>query len=108
VYAEGLFAITGIAFGPRGWLYVSEWTSGFGATGPSPDGAVVAVPWGGGTEGRRTIGTGALHFPGGVAVTGNHLYVSNWSIAAGEDGPFGPGNHGQLVRIPLGRPYCDH
>ena len=27
------------------------------------------------------------------------VYVSNWSIATGEDGPFGPGNHGQLVRI---------
>jgi hypothetical protein len=107
VYADGLFAVTGLAFGPKGWLYVSQFTTAFGPAGPSPDGVVVAVPWGGGTEGRRTIGAGALHFPGGVAVMGDHLYVSNWSIATGEDGPFGPGNHGQLVHIPLGRHYCD-
>jgi len=25
--------------------------------------------------------------------------VSNWSIAGGEDGPLGPGVHGQLVRL---------
>jgi hypothetical protein len=97
VYADGLFAITGLAFGPKGWLYVSQFTTGFGPTGPSFDGAVIAVPWGGGTEGRRTI----------VAVMGNHLYVSNWSIATGDDERFGPGNHGQLVRIPLARPYRD-
>jgi hypothetical protein len=29
------------------------------------------------------------------------VYVSNWGIATGEDGPFGPGNHGQLVKITL-------
>ena len=75
--------------------------------GPSFDGVVIAVPWGGGIEGRRTIGAGALHVPGGVAVMGDDLYVSNWSIATGEDGPFGPGNHGQLVRIPLARPDRD-
>jgi hypothetical protein len=40
-----------------------------------------------------------LHFPGGVAVTERGVYVSNWSIAGGHYGPFGPGNHGQLVRI---------
>jgi glucose/arabinose dehydrogenase len=101
VYADGLFAITGLAFGHGGWLYVSQFTTALGAKGPEPDGVVVAVPWGGGTGGRRTIGAGALHFPGGVAVMGGHLYVSNWSTAAGEDGPLGPGRHGQLVRIAL-------
>jgi hypothetical protein len=102
VYASGLTAITGIAFGRRGTLYVSEFTTTFGPSGPGPDGAVVAVPWGGGTAGRTTYGTGFLHFPGGVAVNGGWLYVSNWSIAPGQDGPLGPGNHGQLLRIPLG------
>ena len=49
------------------------------------------------------IGAGSLHFPGGVGVADGALYVSNWSIAGGEDGPFGPGNHGQLLRISLDR-----
>lgn len=49
------------------------------------------------------LGAGSLHFPGGVGVDRNGVYVSNWSIATGEDGPFGPGNHGQLVRIALDR-----
>ncbi len=99
IYASGLSAITGIAFGKHGDLYVSEFTTGFDANGPSPDGDVVVVPWGGGMTGRRTLGTGQLHFPGGVGVTTDGVYVSNWSIASGQDGPFGPGNHGQLVRI---------
>jgi hypothetical protein len=99
VYAEGLFAITGIAFDQRGRLYVSEFTTGFGPEGPLPDGDVVVIPWGGGMQGRKVLGAGSLHFPGGVAVDRTGVYVSNWSIATGEDGPFGPGNHGQLVRI---------
>lgn len=93
VYASGLTAITGIAFGHRGTLYVAEFTTTFGPTGPGPDGAVVAVPWGGGTAGRTTYGTGFLHFTGGVAVNDGGLYVSNRSTASGT---------GQLLRIPLG------
>ena len=99
VYASGLTAITSLAFGNHGRLYVTEWTTGFGATGPSPDGDVVSIPFGGGMDGRQVIGTGSLHFPTGVAVSGGNVYVSNWGIATGEDGPFGPGNHGQLVKI---------
>jgi glucose/arabinose dehydrogenase len=99
VYAAGLTAITGIAFGRNGKLYVSEWTTGFGPNGPSPVGAVVVVPRGGGQAGRTVLGGSALHFPGGVAVKGDDVYVSNWSIATGQDGPFGPGNHGQLVKL---------
>jgi hypothetical protein len=97
-----LSAITGIAFGPGGALYVSEWTTGFDQNGPSPNGDVVVVPWGGGQAGRQVIGAGVLHFPGGVAVSEAGVYVSNWSIAPGEDGPFGPGNHGQLLRFGIG------
>jgi hypothetical protein len=104
VYASGLTAITAIAFGNGGKLYVSEWTTGFDQNGPSPNGDVVVIPWGGGKSGRHVLGQGALHFPAGVAVTDHGVYVSNWSIAGGQDGPFGPGNHGQLVRIaPNGR-----
>jgi len=99
VYATGLFAVTGIAFDRMGRLYVSEFTTGFGPEGPLPDGDVVVIPWGGGMDGRKVLGAGSLHFPGGVAVDRTGVYVSNWSIAPGEDGPFGPGNHGQVVRI---------
>jgi SMP-30/Gluconolactonase/LRE-like region len=101
VYASGLSAITGIAFGRDGELYVSEFTTGFDQNGPSPDGDVVIVPSGGGTktDSWHTLGTGKLHFPGGVGVTSDGVYVSNWSIADATDGAFGPGNHGQLVRL---------
>ncbi len=99
VYATGLTAITSLAFGEHGRLYVTEWTTGFGPTGPLPDGDVISIPWGGGLDGRKVIGTGSLHFPTGVAIVHDDVYVSNWGIATGEDGPFGPGNHGQLVKI---------
>ena len=97
-YADGLSAITGIAFGPDGTLYAAEWTTAFDVNGPTPDGDVAVIPPGGGSS-HGTIGVGSLHFPGGVNVLNGDVYVSNWSIATGEDGPFGPGNHGQLVRI---------
>ena len=51
------------------------------------------------TAGPAILGAGQLHFPGGVGVSGDKVYVSNWSIADAVDGAFGPGNHGQLVRI---------
>jgi hypothetical protein len=100
VYASGLTAVTALAFGEHGRLYVSEWTTGFGPTGPAP-GDVVSIPWGGGLEGRKIIGGGGvLNFPTGVAVVHGDVYVSNWGIATGEDTPEGgPGNHGQLVKI---------
>ncbi len=101
VYASGLTAITSLSFGCQGQLYVTEWTTGFDAMGPSPNGDVVSIPWGGGLTGRQTIGAGVLHFPTGVAYSDGALYVSNWGIATGADGPFGPGNHGQLLKITL-------
>jgi len=99
VYATGLTAITSLAFGRGGELLVTEWTTGFGPNGPSPDGDVVRIPRGGGQDGRETLGAGSLHFPTGVAYFHGAVYVSNWGIATGQDGPFGPGNHGQLVKI---------
>jgi hypothetical protein len=65
VYASGLTAITAIAFGPGGKLYASEWTTGLDENGPSPNGDVVVIPWGGGTSGRHVLGQGALHFSAG-------------------------------------------
>jgi hypothetical protein len=99
VYASGLTAVTGLAFDADGTLYVCEWTSGFGRSGPSPDGDVVAIRWGSGGSARKVLGAGMLHFPGGVAVMDGSVYVSNWSIAPGQDGLLGPGAHGQLVRL---------
>ena len=108
MYATGFTAITALAFGPDGKLFVSEWTTGFGAMGPLPDGDVIVVPRGGGLDGRETLGAGSLHFPTGVAYSHGAVYVSNWGILTGEDGPFGPGNHGQLVKITLTlRPVID-
>jgi hypothetical protein len=101
-YATGLTFVTGLNFGCNGDLYVSEFSTGFGAQGPLPDGNVVKIPWGGGLDGRETIGTGSLHFPTGVAFKDGAVYVSNWGIAPGQDtDQFGPGNHGQLVKITL-------
>jgi glucose/arabinose dehydrogenase len=100
-YATGLTFITGLNFGRNGDLYVSEFSTGFGDMGPLPDGQIVKIPWGAPAEGREVIGAGSLHFPTGVAYYKGALYVSNWGIATGEDGPFGPGAHGQLVRIEL-------
>ena len=62
-YARGLTAITGIAFDKQGRLYVCHFTSGFDANGPSPNGAVVVVPRGGGKHGRHVLGNGVLRFP---------------------------------------------
>jgi glucose/arabinose dehydrogenase len=103
VYASGLTFITGLNFGCNGDLYVSEFSTGFDPTtmAPLPNGDVVKIPWGGGTDGRETIGTGSLHFPTGVAYLNGALYVSNWGIAPGTDTTFGPGAHGQLVKITL-------
>jgi hypothetical protein len=96
-YAGGLSAITSLAFDEHGTLYVTEWTTAFGPNGPTPNGDVVAIPWGGGAGGRHVIGAGSLHYPTGVGVRGDSLYVSNWGTAAGT----GPGPHGQLVRVSL-------
>jgi hypothetical protein len=101
VYASGLTFITGLNFGCNGDLYVSELSTGFGAQGPLPDGDVVKIPWGGGTDGRVTIGTGSLHFPTGVAYLNGALYVSNWGTSTGTPDSAGPGAQGQLVRIQI-------
>jgi hypothetical protein len=101
-YATGLTFITGLNFGCNGDLYVSEFSTGFGAQGPLPDGDIVKIPWGAPAAGREVIGAGSLHFPTGVAYYQGALYVSNWGIAGGQDTPEGgPGAHGQLVRIAL-------
>jgi len=99
LYAGQLSAVTGLAFDRSGTLYACEWTTGYTGDGPDADGDVVEIPWRATDHGRQVLGAGLLHYPGGVAVLDGAVYVSNWSIAGSQDGPLGPGAHGQLVRL---------
>jgi hypothetical protein len=96
VFVSGLTAVVDVAFGPDGSLYACEFSTDIESF--SPAGAVVRVR----PNGRQTVlGEGSLFFPGGVAVSGNRLYVSNWSIlpARGAPAPAPPDARGQVVRL---------
>jgi sugar lactone lactonase YvrE len=97
VWATGFTAITGLAFGPDGSLYVCEFSTD--AETFSPLGDIVRVR----PDGTRTqLGYGSLFFPGGVAVSpGGSVYVSNWSVLPAFTDPAGPfgGANGQVVRL---------
>jgi hypothetical protein len=92
VYYTRFTTITGIAFGPDGSLYVSEFARhGLGAVfGPKHDlsGALIRI-W---PDGHRTeVAAGRLVAPGGVAVGADGtVYVSNFSVFASK---------GQLLAI---------
>lgn len=98
VYRTGFNAITGVAFGKNGTLYVTEWV-----TDPTNEksnrGDVVAVS----KDGSRTrLGVGQLFWPAGATVgPDGSLYVSNWSVLPGTPAKGGPfkGKTGELVRI---------
>jgi hypothetical protein len=97
VYATGFNAISDLAFGPDGSLYVSEWTSNPRSQNPSGD-VVRVTP--GGT--RTRLGVGSLFFPAGVAVGADgDVYVANWSILPARTPARGPfrGARGQVVRL---------
>lgn len=97
VVATGFTRITGLAFGPDGSLYVSEFSLNFAKFAPPGDVIKVAPN---GT--RTTIGTGQLFFPAGVAVAADgSIYVSNWSVLPGKAAKAGPGagHNGQVVRF---------
>ncbi len=85
VLATGFTAITGLAFGPDGSMYVSELAkAGLAALeqGGKLTGALIRV-W---PDGRRTeLAAGQLTAPAGVAV-GNDgtVYVSDFSVFAGK------------------------
>lgn len=86
-WATDLWPITGCA-ASRSTLYVSEFVSGMGPTGPVGD--VVAIPFAHPDQ-QTSLTNGALTFPGGVAVgPDGHVYVSNMSTSA----------DGQVVRLP--------
>lgn len=87
-YATGLTNVTDLAFGPGGWLYAVEIsTGGLATTGPI--GALVRIPPGGGTP--ETVVEG-LFAPYGLALHGGAAYVTTGSVAPGG---------GDVVRIPL-------
>jgi len=98
VFRTGFTAITGIAFGRSGALFVTQLTQD--PVNFTPDGDVVRVS----PSGARThLGSGQLQFPAGLAIgPSGGVYVSNWSILPGHTsagGPFG-GANGQVVRLP--------
>jgi hypothetical protein len=97
VFATGFTRITGLAFGPDGSLFVSEFSRNLRRM--DPRGRVVKVAPGGA---RTVLGEGELSFPGGVAVgPDGAVYVSNWSVAPSRAPRSGPlrGRTGQIVRF---------
>jgi hypothetical protein len=85
-YASGFTNAMDLAFGPDGTLYVLEidHDSLFPPVGPSTEGAIFAVPRGGGTGQRIALPAGKLVEPGGLAVAGRKtLVVSNHGREAG-------------------------
>jgi hypothetical protein len=91
-YASGFTNAMDLDVGHDGTLYVLELDSD-SLLNPGRDGAIWAVPSGGGTPERLALPAGTLVEPGGLAV-GRHgdLYVSNHSREAGA---------GQVLRIEL-------
>jgi hypothetical protein len=81
-YASGFTNAMDLAFGRDGTLYVLE-IRHESLLSPSTEGAIWAVPPGGGTPERVELPAGTLIEPGGIAV-GRHgaLYVSNHARSA--------------------------
>lgn len=79
VFATGFNAITGIAVGLDGSVYVCEYSLNYAHNDNHGD--VVRLD----PDGTRTVyGAGRLFHPGGIAVANNGaIYVSNWSAQIG-------------------------
>jgi len=97
VHATGFTAITGLAFGPDGSMYVTQFTTDLKRFAPT--GSVVKVA----PDGTRTtLGVGRLVYPSGAVVdAAGALYVSNFSVAPArtpKNSPF-KGAGGQVVRV---------
>jgi hypothetical protein len=91
-YATGFTNAMDLAFGPDGTLYVLE-IDHDSILGGSKDGALFAVPRGGGTPQRIELAPGTLTEPGGLAVGHRGvLYVSNHAREA---------RAGEVLRITL-------
>ena len=98
VHLRGFNAVTGLAFGRDGTLFVTEWSINPANQDESRGDVVKVTP-----DGKRArIGFGELHYPSGAALDqGGSLYVSNWSILTDTPATSGPfaGKTGELVRI---------
>jgi hypothetical protein len=94
VYARGFTNAMDLDFGPDGTLYVLEIDHN-SLLAPGKEGAIFAVPPGGGTPERIALPAGTLTEPGGIAVDRRgRLLVSNHSREAGA---------GQVLRLRLRR-----
>jgi glucose/arabinose dehydrogenase len=97
VAATGFTAITGLAFGPDGSMFVTEFTRNFREEG-APGDVVRVAP-----DGSRTrLGGKSLLFPTGAAVdSSGAVYVSNFSVLPARTPKKSPfrGAGGQLVKI---------
>jgi DNA-binding beta-propeller fold protein YncE len=83
-YASGFTNVMDLDFGRDGTLYVLE-IDHDSLLGASTDGAIFAVPPGGGTPRQLQLPAGTLTAPGGLAVAGKRtLVVSNHGREAGE------------------------
>jgi hypothetical protein len=92
-YARGFTMAMDLAFGPDGTLYVLEIDHDT-ILGGSTDGAIFAVPPGGGTPQQIALPAGTLTEPGGLAVAGRRtLVISNHAREAGD---------GQVLEVTLG------
>jgi hypothetical protein len=89
VYASGLTSVVDLGFASDGTLYAVQFADA-GVLGAEVfgdfDGSVQAIPPGGGVPSPAVTG---LTVPGGIAVDGDHLYITNNSIFPGS---------GQVVR----------
>jgi hypothetical protein len=93
-YATGFSSVVDLDFGRDGTLYVLEMDSN-SLLQEGTEGALYAVPRGGGNPRRIELPAGTLTHPGGVAVgRRGELYVSNRSTEAGD---------GELLEIELRR-----
>jgi hypothetical protein len=92
-YASGFTNIMDLAFGRDGTLYVLE-IDHDSLLAPGREGALFAVPPGGGTGTPIALPAGTLIEPGGVGVGHRSLYVSNHGREAGA---------GQVLKIKLRR-----
>jgi hypothetical protein len=98
VWRTGFSNVVGCGFDAHNNFYAVELQTTAFNPGPDGDahGAVIKVA----PHGKRTtLGYGKLFYPQGLAIKGDGLYVSNWSIFPAH--PAGKLPNGQVVRIQI-------